>query len=131
VLRVKYRDDKTVPIRFTQSAKARFDEVGYVFDEAAWVGGSSTQANGGTCFQLPFAEKGKRSSSSPMTMRLVAAMPKVRTRRRGISDKVVIQRIMYLADSGKSAKAISADVGEKEKPGQGCHSRIQNRLSIP
>jgi hypothetical protein len=114
VLRVKYRDDQTVPIRFAQSANARFDGQGYVFDEAAWVGGSSTQANGGTCFQMPFAEKGKRSAASPMTMRIVAATPKVRTRRRGISDKAVIQRIMYLADSGKSVKAIAADVGEKE-----------------
>jgi hypothetical protein len=116
LLRVNYRDDQTVPIRFVQSAKSRFDEdeVGYVFDEAAWIGGSSTQDNGGTCFQLPFTEKGKRSATSPMTMRIVAATPKVRTCRRGISDKAVIQRIMYLADSGKDVTEIAAEVGEKE-----------------
>jgi hypothetical protein len=116
LLRVNYRDDNTVPIRFVQSAKSRFDEdeIGYVFDEAAWVGGASTQNNGGTCFQLPFVEKGKRSSRSPMTMRIVAAAPKVRTRRRGISDKAKIQRIMYLADRRKSVKKIAADVGESE-----------------
>jgi hypothetical protein len=130
VLRVKYRDDYSVPIRFVQSAKARFDEVGYVFDEAAWVGGSSTQANGGTCYQLPFVEKGKRSAASPMTMRVVAAMPKVRTRRRGISDKAKIQRIMYLADRRESVKAIAADVGEKESRVKGVihASRTDSRL---
>ncbi len=123
LLRVKYRDDATVPIRFVQSAQARFDDVGYVFDQAAWVGGTSTQANGGTCFQMPFVEKGKRSATSPMTMRIVAATPKVRTRRRGISDKGKIQRIIYLSDRGEDVKAIAAEIGEKGKPSQRSHSR--------
>ncbi len=132
LLRVNYRDDQTVPFRYIQSAKSRFDEdgEGYVFDVAAWVGGSSTQENGGTCFQRPFVEKLKRSAQSPMTMRIVAATPKVRTRRRGISDKAKIQRIMYLADRGMDAKAIAAEVGEKESRVKGVihASRNDTRL---
>jgi hypothetical protein len=128
VRRVNYRDEQTVALRFVQDADDRFDLAGqgYVFDEAAWVGGSSTQANGGTCFQRPFAEKGKRSAASPMTMRVVAAIPKVRSRRRGISDKAVIQRIMYLADSGKAVKAIAAEVGEKESRIKGVIHAFRN-----
>jgi hypothetical protein len=97
-----------------QSASDRFDEGGrgYV-GEAGYVGGSSTQENGGTCWQDEVVEHGKRSSQSVMTQRYLAATPKApNKRRKGISNKVTIQRIRYLDGEGKSSREIAADVGE-------------------
>jgi hypothetical protein len=100
-----------------QSASDRFDKHGrgFVAHEPAWVGGSSTQANGGTCYQGEFAEQGKRSARSVMTQRYLAATAKAPgKRRKGISNKKVIQRIRYLDDVGQTPEEIAADskVGE-------------------
>lgn len=103
----------SVPIRFTQSASDRFDKEGrgFVADTSGYVGGSSAQRNGGTCFQKPFVEKGKRSAKSSNTMRIVTMVAKVKSRRRGITDKVVLQRITHLSETGWSPEAIATEVG--------------------
>jgi hypothetical protein len=96
-----------------QSASDRFDldGTGFVADEAGYFGGSSTQENGGTVFQQPFVEKGKRSSQSVMTQRFIYNVYKAPgKRRKGITDKDKIQRILYLADDcGWTHAAIAHD----------------------
>lgn len=97
-----------------QSATDRFEGRGFV-SEPGWVGGSSTQENGGTCRQDAYVENGKRSADSVMTQRVIAATPKAPgKRRKGISNKKVIQRIAYLEGIGKTPEEIAADekVGE-------------------
>jgi hypothetical protein len=111
---VTSHDAEGVVITRHQSASDRFDEHGrgYV-GEAGWVGGSSTQENGGTCWQGNFAEKGKRSGTSVMTQRYLAATPKAAgKRRKGITKKDVVQRIQYLDGIGKTPKEIAVDIGE-------------------
>lgn len=104
----------SVPVRFFQTGDDRFNPNGrgYVYDAEGYVGGSSTQRNGGTCYQRAFVEKGKRSAKSAMTMRIVAATPKVESRRRGIVDKTKLQRIEHLETNGWSDERIADDIGE-------------------
>lgn len=104
----------TAPLRYRQSASDRFDKDGrgYVFDASAWVGGKSNQENGGTCYQLPFVEKGKRSAKSSNVMRIVAATPKVGSRRRGITDKKKLEAVKQLHDRGWTAKRIAVEIDE-------------------
>jgi hypothetical protein len=118
----------SVPIRFTQSANDRFDKNGrgFVADVAGYYGGSSRQIEGGTCFQRPFVEKGKRSTKSAMTMRVVAMVPKVKSRRRGITDPAVIKRIVDMSETGMAPEAIAADVGEKVSRVKGTIHASQN-----
>ena len=97
-----------------QSASDRFDlnGTGFVAEEAGYFGGSSTQTNGGTCYQDRFVEKGgKRTSQSVMTQRFIANVYRAPGRRRkGITDKDKIQRILYLADDcGWTHAAIARD----------------------
>jgi hypothetical protein len=109
--RVQY---EPCPERFEQSARDRFDGRGYLFDKPAWIGGASTQPNGGTCYQESTHEKGKRSATSICTARVVAMVAKAPGKcRRGIADKTVIQRILHLEMGGKSVAEIATDVGEK------------------
>ncbi|CUT13437.1 hypothetical protein BF49_4517 [Bradyrhizobium sp.] len=99
-----------------QSAADRFDLGGAGWQgEAGWVGGSSTQDNGGTCYQDARVEKGKRSATSVMVQRFLNNVAKAPgKRRKGISDKDVIQRIIYLwNDLGWKPKDIARDVGER------------------
>ncbi|MDO9439764.1 MAG: hypothetical protein Q7T73_02630, partial [Beijerinckiaceae bacterium] len=118
----------SVPIRFTQSASDRFDKDGrgFVADTEGYFGGSSRQPNGGTCFQKPFVEKGKRSTTSVMTLRVVHMAAKVKSRRRGITDAAVIQRIVDLSETGMAPEAIAADVGEKVSRVKGTIHASQN-----
>lgn len=104
----------TAPLRFRQSASDRFDKDGrgYVFDAEAWLGGTSLQTNGGTCYQLPFVEKGKRSAKSANVMRIVAATPKVSSRRRGITNKDKLEAVKQLHDRGWTAKRIAVEIEE-------------------
>lgn len=97
-----------------QSARDRFDEGGRGFVGAAgWVGGSSTQENGGSCWQDEYVEKGKRSEASVLDQRYLAMTPKPPgKRRKGISNKEVLQRIRYMDGIGKTPEEIAADVGE-------------------
>ena len=113
---VERHDADGVVVTRHQSAGDRFDKGGrgYV-GEAGWVGGSSTQENGGTCWQGEVVEHGKRSSKSVMTQRYLALTPKApNKRRKGISDKKVIQRIRYLDGIGKTPEEIAADNLVKE-----------------
>lgn len=98
-----------------RSASDRFDIGGRGFvSEPGWVGGSSTQENGSTCWQGEYVEKGKRSADSFLDQRYLAMTPKAPSKRRkGISDKEIIQRIVYLDGIGKSPEEIAADVEEK------------------
>ncbi|QOZ66340.1 MULTISPECIES: hypothetical protein [Bradyrhizobium] len=99
-----------------QSARDRFDPGGrgYV-GSAGYVGGSSTQENGGTCWQDEYVEKGKRSDASVMDQRYLEMTPKAPgKRRKGISDKKTIQRIQYLDGIGKAPEEIAADEFVKE-----------------
>jgi hypothetical protein len=113
-----------------QSADDRFDVGGrgYV-GEPGWVGGSSTQENGGTCWQGEYVEKGKRSATSVMTQRYLAITPKAPgKRRKGISKKKVIQRIQYLDRIGKTPQEIAADdrVRESVSRVKGVLHAVQN-----
>ncbi|MCS3893307.1 hypothetical protein M2171_002440 [Bradyrhizobium japonicum USDA 38] len=94
-----------------QSASDRFDLEGRGFvSEPGWVGGSSTQDNGGTCYQDRYVEKGKRSAGNFLDQRYLAATAKAPgKRRKGISNKKVIQRIAYLDGIGKTPEEIAAD----------------------
>jgi hypothetical protein len=122
----------TAPIRFFQSGDDRFSPHGrgYVYDAEGYVGGSSTQPNGGTCFQRAFVEKGKRSSKSAMTMRIVAATPKVGSRRRGIVDKDVLQRIEDLDNRGWSTARIAENIGETVSRVKGAIHAIRHKNDI-
>ncbi len=96
-----------------QSAYDRFEGGGFRAGPG-YYGGSSTQPDGGTCRQQGTHEVGKRSTKSVFTQRYLAATPKPPgKRRKGISDKSVIQRIVYLDGIGKTAAEIASEVGEK------------------
>lgn len=121
-------DSDRVVITRHQSASDRFDEHGrgYV-GEAGYVGGSSTQENGGTCWQGEFVEKGKRSSTSVMTQRYLGITARAPgKRRKGISSKKVVQRIQYLDGIGKTPKEIAVDLGERVSRVKGALHALQN-----
>lgn len=108
---VSHDQDGVVTLRH-QSASDRFDKGGRGFVGAAgWVGGSSTQENGGTCWQDEYIEHGKRSEQSVFDQRYLAATPKPPgKRRKGITKKEILQRIQYLDGIGKTPEEIAADV---------------------
>ncbi|MHC2576445.1 hypothetical protein ACVMHR_001184 [Bradyrhizobium diazoefficiens] len=113
-----------------QSARDRFDPGGrgYV-GSAGYVGGSSTQENGGTVWQNEFVEKGKRTETSVLTQRYNAATPKPPgKRRKGISSKKVLQCIAYLDGIGKTPEEIAADdlVNETVSRVKGALHRLRN-----
>lgn len=122
----------SVPVRFFMSGDERFSPHGrgYVYDADGYVGGSSTQPNGGTCYQHSFVEKGKRSSKSAMTMRIVAATPKVGSRRRGIVDKAKLQRIEHLDTKGWSHARIAETIGETISRVKGAIHAIRHKNDI-
>jgi hypothetical protein len=101
-----------------QSATDRFGGRGFV-SEPCWVGGSSTQENGGTCSQDAYVEKGKRSAGSVTTQRIIAATSKsAGKRRKGISKKT-IQRISYLGRHRQDARGDRRRGQRERQPGQG------------
>jgi hypothetical protein len=121
-------DKDGVVVTRHQSARDRFDGRGFV-GEAGWVGGSSTQPNGGTCYQDEYIEKGKRSETSVITQRYLAATSKAPgKRRKGISKKSTIQRILYLDGAGKTPEEIASDskVGESVSRVKGVLHAAQN-----
>lgn len=105
--------DEPCPERLTQTAQQRI-VCGYPWTVAARVGGATQKDGQGKYLNLPFVETGFRSNTvkgAPLK-RLVAATAKVGTRRRGITDKAKVQRILYLEGIGKSFVEIAADVDE-------------------
>lgn len=96
--------------RYSQSARERIED-GYRWTEAGYVGGAHNE-RGGKYFRDAFVEKGFRSAEDPSLLRIVAATPKVGSRRRGISDREKIQRIVHLDEAGISYAEIADEVGE-------------------
>ncbi|WP_156526822.1 hypothetical protein [Bradyrhizobium sp.] len=121
-------DADGVVITRHQSASDRFDKHGRGYlGEAGYVGGSSTQENGGTCWQGAFVEKGKRSATSVMTQRYLAATHKGPGKhRKGITNKKVLQRIQYLDGIGKTPKEIAVEIGESVSRIKGALHALQN-----
>ncbi|MGY0572803.1 hypothetical protein ACTGJ9_018410 [Bradyrhizobium sp. RDM12] len=103
---IERREADGVVVTRHQSASDRFDPGGRGFvGQPGYVGGSSTQENGGSCWQNAFVEKGKRSETSVLDQRYLAATPKAPGKRRKVISKdKVLQRIAYLDGIGRTPR---------------------------